>query len=179
MRDSAICNGILVQAGLACWHALLLNCADLFVAQATPKVLFLAMPGFLRMTLEAESDGDEFRSKVSDALFALMATEGVDAEVSWKSSEHSRAQVKVTLRDPHDQAFTALQEVVTDTHRADTEFTKLELPPQLNLWLLLDVIAATVNEMYALSIKAKGLQRMCDAISVRTPQFLGLSLCHT
>lgn len=127
------------------------------------------------MTLEAISDRDEFRSKVSDALFALMAAEGVDAEMSWKSSEHSRAQVKVTLRDPHDQAFSALHEVVTDTHETDPNFTVLELPPHLNLWLLLDVIAATVSEMYALSIKAKGLQRMCDAISVRSPRFLGMA----
>lgn len=135
--------------------------------QEDARMMFLAKPGFLRMSLEARSDKDEFRRKVADALWAIMAAEGVDAAMSWQTSHHSRAHVDITLHDPHDQAFSALKVVAGEINETDT-FTALELPPHLHLWLLLDVIAATVSEMYCLSIKAKGVQHMCDVISVRS-----------
>ena len=132
------------------------------------SILFWAKQDSLRIILEAKSDKSEFRKNVAGALMAVIAAEGVDAAMKWMSSDGSRAQVDVTLHSPHHEAFSALNEVTGVVHDTDG-LTALQLPPDLNLWLVLDVLAATVSEMYALSIKSQGLQRMCDAISVRFP----------
>eukprot|EP00892_Ulva_mutabilis_P007265 jgi/Ulvmu1/4910/UM201_0002.1 len=134
-------------------------------SEGSATIVFCSKPQSLRIVLEADSDKQEFRSKLSDALFAIMAAEGIDAAMKWTSSDGSRGHVDVTIRAPHHQAFSALSDVSGDVHDTDG-FTALQLPPNLNLWLVLDVLAATVNELYALSIKSKGLQRMCDVISV-------------
>lgn len=132
------------------------------------KIMFWAKTESLQIVVEADCTKHEFRAQLADALFAIVAADRIDAIMKWIPSDGSQAHVDITLRAPHHQAFSALNDVTGVLHDTDG-FIALQLPPNLSVWLLLDVLAATVSEMYALSIRSKGLQRLCDAISVRNP----------